>query len=283
MQRVLSTYRFVNQPLDSNLLAEIARAHIPSIEVFCVQSHFNYRTPQAVRELVEQLQEHHLQLHSLHAPTERDLAPGRESAVSLSLSDPERVRRLDAMDEVKRALEVAEHIPFRFLVQHLGHGRAEMDSRRMDAAFNSLEYLMLFAKHRGVTIALENTPCELASPANLCRFIRETHLHDLRLCFDSGHAHMEEGVESSFEIMRERIATTHLHDNHGSADEHLLPFEGTIAWNVLLPALAALPQRVPFVLELKQSGSTPSLEQTNAVFERMESSIAAKRVSAGGA
>src|SRR3989449_4714930 len=106
-----------------------------------------------------------------------------------------------------------------------------MDPRKWDAAFNSLEHLMLFAKHRGVTIALENTPGGLATPANLRQFIAETRLHDLRLCFDTGHAHMEDGVGPGFETMRELVVTTHVHDNRGEKDEHLLPYEGTIDWD----------------------------------------------------
>src|SRR6202453_1709216 len=234
MQRVLSTYRYINQPLTPALLAEISQAEVAGVEIFCAPQHFTYREPQAVRELAEALGEYHLEVHALHSPTERDLAPGRESGVPISISDTERIRRLDAVDEVKRTLEVAERIPFRFLVQHIGHGRQSADPRKLDAAFSSLEHLCIFAKARGVTIALENTPSELGAPSSLQHFITDTHLHDLRLCFDIGHAHMEEGVEASFDAMRDRIVTAHIHDNHGEKDEHLLPYTGTIDWKAAL-------------------------------------------------
>ena len=84
------------------------------MEVFCAPQHFSYRDSQAIRELGDALGEHRLRLHSVHAPTERDLAPGRESGVPISISDPERIRRLDAVDEIKRALDVAERIPFQY-------------------------------------------------------------------------------------------------------------------------------------------------------------------------
>jgi sugar phosphate isomerase/epimerase len=278
MQRVLSTYRYVNQPLGAALLAEISQAGITSVEIFCSPRHFNYREPQAVRELADALGEYRLQLHSLHSPTERDLSPGRESGVPISISDTERIRRLDAVDEVKRTLEVAERIPFRFLVQHIGHGRQSADPRKLDAAFSSLEHLCIFAKARGVTIALENTPSELGAPASLQHFITDTHLHDLRLCFDIGHAHIEEGVEVSFDIMRERVATTHIHDNHGEKDEHLLPYEGTINWDAALAAIAGAPEPVAIILELKgQANGDPTLEQVRATFDKLEENFEAKR------
>jgi sugar phosphate isomerase/epimerase len=278
MQRVLSTYRYVKQPLGPALLAEISQAGIKSVEIFCAPQHFSYREPQAVRELADALGEYHLELHSLHSPTERDLSPGRESGVPISISDTERIRRLDAVDEVKRTLEVAERIPFRFLVQHIGHGRQNADPRKLDAAFSSLEHLCIFAKARGVAIALENTLGELGAPTSLQHFISDTHLHDLRLCFDTGHAHMEEGVEVSFDTMRERVATTHIHDNHGEKDEHLLPYEGNIDWGAGLGAIASAPEPVPVVLELKaQSNGGPTLDQIRAAFDKLEKNFEAKR------
>jgi sugar phosphate isomerase/epimerase len=277
MQRILSTYRYVNQPLTVSLLAEISQAGMSGIEIFCAPQHFSYRAPERVREIGDALGEYHLELHALHSPTERDLAPGRESGVAISICDTERIRRLDAVDEIKRALEVAEHIPFRFLVQHLGHGRQMADPRKSDAAFSSLEHLAVFAKARGVTIALENRVDELGSPSSLQHFITDTHLQDLRLCFDTGHAHLEMGVEASFDMMRDRVATTHIHDNHGEKDEHLLPFEGAINWDAAFGALAAAPQALPIVLELKeQAGGKPLLDQVRAAFDKIEKSLGSK-------
>jgi len=284
MQRVLSTYLFISQKLTPALLAEIAGARIPNVEIFCSRPHFDYHVRPIVRELADWFRSHDLKVHALHAPTERDLAPGRESGIPISISDTERVRRLDAVDEIKRALEVAERIPFRFLVQHLGAGREPMDTRKLDAAFNSLEHLVIFAKQRGVTIALENTPGELASPSTLRQFIQDTHQHDLRLCFDTGHAHMEDGVELSFETMHDLVVTTHVHDNRGEKDEHLFPYEGTIDWGKTLKVLTTGPTAtgglpaaagLPIVLELKElPPPAKPLEQVRAVFEKFEQALA---------
>jgi len=149
----------------------------------------------------------------------------------------------------------------------------------MDAAFNSLEHLAAFAKERGVTIAIENTPNELGSPASLQQFVKETHLHDLRFCFDIGHAHLETGVEAGFDLMRDLVATTHLHDNHGDNDEHLLPYEGSIDWDSALATLASAPEPLPFVLELKeQATGAPALDQIRAAFDKLEKRLDEKGV-----
>ena len=100
--------------------------------------------------------------------------------------------------------------------------------RHFDAAFNSLEHLHIFAKQRGVTIALENTPGELATPANLRQFIADTRLTDLRLCFDIGHAHLGDGVAkpasrpcANWWSPRTSTTTTAM------KDEHLAPYEAS--------------------------------------------------------
>jgi sugar phosphate isomerase/epimerase len=274
MQRVLSTYRYVHHPLGPTLLAEIAQTGIPAIEVFCAMGHFNYRSQQSVLELAAALQEHSLKLHSLHSPTERDMALGRDSGVPISISNPERVRRQDAVDEVKRALEVAERVSFQYLVQHIGQGRDAADPKKFEAAFNSLEHLVIFAKQRGVTIALENTTNEIGAPESLQQFIKETHLNGLKLCFDIGHAHVDSNVGAAFETMRDRVVTTHIHDNHGEKDEHLLPYEGSIDWDEALDLFSVAPQPLPIVIELKEhTTGGPVLDQVRAAFDKIEEGL----------
>lgn len=282
MQRILSTYRYIDQTLIPDLLGSIALARIPAIEVFCSAEHFDYASPQSVREFRSCLEEYRLRLQSLHAPTERSSGAGRSSGAPISISDPERIRRVDAVDEVKRALEIAETIPFRYLIQHVTSSRQPYDPRNLDAAFSSLEHLVLFAKQRGVTIALENTPGnEFSSPESLAQFVKQTRLSDLRFCFDIGHAHMGHGVAPGIDFMRDRIVSVHVHDNHGEKDEHLLPFEGSIDWDAALAALGSAPESPAFVLELKErSPGVPSLDQIRAAFDKLEEHLDEKGVSA---
>ncbi len=268
LRRILSTYHWVQQKLTSAMLDDAARAGAEGVEVFCAAYHFNYRSPESVRELGDWFTGHALKLHSLHAPTSRESSPGRESGAPVSISELERGRRLDSVDEVKRALEVAEKAPFEVLVLHVGTSRDESDPRRWDAAFTSLEHLVLFARQRGVTIALENTPGELATPANLRHFLEDTRLPGLRLCFDSGHAHIEPGALQGMETMRGLAITTHLHDNHCEKDEHLLPFAGTIEWEKLLKAM---PAELPAVIELREQASKPlTPDAIRAAFDALE-------------
>jgi sugar phosphate isomerase/epimerase len=281
MQRVLSTYLFVNRKLTAAVVGEIARAEVSGIELLCSRGHFDYRSADDARELASWLAGNGLTLHSIHSPTTRDFHSTRESGAPLSISDPERVRRQEAVDEIRRALDLVEHVPFRYCIQHVARPRDIPDERRWDAAFSSLEHLSLFARQRGVILALENTPGEMATPANLKNFLEQTRLTNVKLCFDTGHAHIEGGVVPGLEALRDLVVTTHLHDNHGERDEHLLPYEGTIDWNA---ALAALPSEAPFVLELKEpaaaAGSADlqafagTLQGVRTVFDKFEQALA---------
>ena len=274
--RVLSTYLFRSQRLGPALLDEIEQAGVPQLELFCARSHFDYRSPQAVRELAGWLDGHDLCVHSLHAPTSREMGTTRENSTPISIADLERVRRLDAVDEVKRALEIAESVPYRFLVLHLGAGRESQDPARTEAAMNSLEHLCIYAKQRSVVIALENTPGEFGSPAALRNFVAETRLRDLRLCFDSGHAHLWEGVRPGFDAMRDLVVTTHLHDNAGQRDDHLFPYQGSIDWDAMVAALSTAEQELPLALEVRESPSEAKpLAAAMAAFERLEQASAA--------
>jgi sugar phosphate isomerase/epimerase len=93
----------------------------------------------------------------------------------------------------------------------------------------------------------------------------------LKICFDSGHAHLDGGVNDAVELLGERIASTHLHDNAGTKDEHLLPFEGKIEWGKLLGALRQQSKEIPLVLELRDSESKPvTLQRAAEAAQKLE-------------
>jgi sugar phosphate isomerase/epimerase len=78
-------------------------------------------------------------------------------------------------------------------------------------------------------------------------------------------------------VMRDRVVTTHVHDNHGEKDEHLLPYEGSIDWEEALELFSAAPQALPVVIELKeQSAGGPVLDQVRAAFDKIEENLSGK-------
>ncbi len=270
MQRILSTYLFVSKKLNRELLAQIHAAGFQALEIFASRSHFDYMAKPDVRATAQALADTHLQLNSLHAPTSRDMSINREGASPLSVTEVERVRRVEAMDELKRVIDVAEDLSFSRLVLHMGGSRETADPRKRDAAFSSLEHLILHAKHVGVTICVENTTSEMGQPSYLRSFVDETRLTGLRFNFDIGHAHLSDGPEeqrvaNAFESLKDLIAGAHIHDNHGEKDEHLAPYEGTIDWPSALKLLGTAPagEALPLTLELKEKSGHDALSFTD--------------------
>src|SRR5689334_21831507 len=159
MNHVRSTHLFVNHRLTTAMLAKIGQAGIPAVEIVCARQHLDYRNKAQVAELGHWFRDSELKLHSLHSPMYTDEIWGRSGPHSVvTITEPVKARRLEMVDEIKRAIEIAETIPYKYLVQHLGVGGEVYDMRKVDAAFSALEELSLFARQRGVAILLENIP-----------------------------------------------------------------------------------------------------------------------------
>ncbi|MBI4461697.1 MAG: sugar phosphate isomerase/epimerase [Acidobacteria bacterium] len=278
MKQALSTHLFVNQKLTTATLDAIERAGIAAIEIFCAKQHFDYTDESQVDDLAAWFADHPLELRSLHTPMYKDYSWGRTSGSALNIAEAERHRRLESVEEIKRALDVAERIPFRYLVQHLGVAHEKFELAKFDAAYASLEPLLVYAKQRGVQILLENIPNELSTGEKLRHFLTYTRLNDLRVCFDSGHAHISNGVEPEFEALRDLVLSTHLHDNGGERDDHLFPGQGTIEWDAAIRALSQAPHDFPLQLELRDHGEFKQpLEKALEVFARFQEFSAATR------
>jgi sugar phosphate isomerase/epimerase len=282
MKHVLSTHLFVNHRLNTVWLDRIRSAGIPAVEIFCARQHIDWRNRAQLNELASWFQDSDLTLHSLHAPMYTDEVWGRSGPQAvIDITEPVKARRIAMVDEIKRTLEIAEFIQFRYVVQHVGVGGAEYDERRVEAAFTSLDEISVFARQRGVEVLLENIPNGYSSASMLNMFLEQTHL-DLNYCFDTGHAHMGDGVENEFLLMKQRIRSTHIHDNNGRDDKHLFPTvhdEGTIDWKLVVPLLASRPEQYPMLLELKEDPTNQRpLDTVGQIFERLEAMTVAEPV-----
>jgi sugar phosphate isomerase/epimerase len=274
MNHVLSTHLFVNHRLTSALLTRVQQLGIPAVEIFCARQHLDYRDKAQITELGHWFRDSDLKLHSLHSPMYNDEFWGRSGPQAvITITEAVKSKRLPMVEEIKRALEIAEFIPFRYLVQHMGVSGEEFDMHKVDAAFSAIEQLSLFARQRGVEILLENIPNDLSSAARLQLFQELTHV-DLNYCFDTGHANLGNGVEAEFNAMKDRIRSTHVHDNNGKEDNHLLPLNGeggTIDWKNTMNLLRSGGDQFPLLLELKDRNDLPHpLDSAMETFDRLE-------------
>lgn len=252
MELVLSTHLFVRHRLTTVWLERIWNAGFPGVEIFCARQHIDYRDRAQIEELGHWFRDSPLRMHSLHSPMYADDVWGRSGPRAvIDVTETTKAQRMNNVDEIKRALEISEAVPFRYLIQHVGVSGQEYDEHRVEAAFSSLDEIRSFAGQRGVEVLLENIPNELASAQRLNEFLAQTHLN-LNYCFDIGHAHMTFGIDDQFKRMKPRIRSTHIHDNNGEEDQHLFPGKGTIDWSYAAPLLASCPDSCPLLLELRE-------------------------------
>ncbi|HZS54427.1 MAG TPA: sugar phosphate isomerase/epimerase family protein [Bryobacteraceae bacterium] len=252
MQLVLSTHLFVKHRLTTVWLERVWDAGFPAVEIFCARQHIDYRDNAQITELGHWFRDSQLKLHSLHSPMYNDDFWGRSGPQAIiDITEPVKGKRIKMVDEIKRAVEIAETVPFRYLIQHIGVAGQEFDERKFDGAFSSLEEIKVFASQRGVEVLLENTPNALSTAERLNYFLGETHLN-LNYCFDIGHAHMTGQMLDEFELMKPRIRSTHIHDNNGEEDQHLFPGKGTIDWSKAMQTLASRAEQYPLMLELRE-------------------------------
>ena len=249
MLRVLSTHLFLNQRLHPGLLELAARSGAQAVEIFAARQHFDYTSREHIAELGSWFRSNTLQAFSMHAPLYPDREMGRAGAPAVNVLHPEKARRIDAMDEIKRALESAEQIPFTNLVVHLGEREDGWSQRSIEYAINALEHLGAFAHPLGARLLVENLLSDATTPEYPLPILELGHIN-AGICLDLGHAHITIGVAEAISTLGGRIGSVHVHDNHGVKDEHLWPGSGTIDWTAAVKALKALPTAPASVLEI---------------------------------
>jgi len=250
MLKAISSHVFLNHRLHPGLLDVFARAGAQGIELFAARQHFDYTSRPHVRELAEWFRANSTEAFSTHAPLYSDQEMGRGGAPAVNVIHPEKSRRIDAMDEIKRALEVAETLPFRFLILHLGEREDTWGPRALEHSITALEHLRAFANPLGVKILVENLQGDVARPLHLVEILTTGHFQDIGVCLDVGHAHLGDGVAAALSELSAHIRSSHLHDNKGDKDTHLWPGDGTIDWDEALGWLKAAPQTPAGVLEI---------------------------------
>jgi sugar phosphate isomerase/epimerase len=273
MLKAISSHVFLTHRLHPGLLDVFARAGAQGVELFAARQHFDYTSRPHVRELAEWFRSSTTEAFSMHAPLFPDLEMGRGGAPAVNLIHPEKSRRVDAMDEIKRALEAAEQIPFRFLIVHLGERDDPWGPRALEHSITALEHLRAFANPLGVKLLIENLQGDVARPEHLVEILTAGHFHDVGVCLDVGHAHLEDGVAAALNDLNAYIRSSHLHDNKGDRDAHLWPGDGVIDWDEALGGLKAAPQTPAGVLEIHYGlgeSAEAIAEQAKRAFEKMD-------------
>jgi sugar phosphate isomerase/epimerase len=271
----ISTHLFHDRRLTRDDLVDVAAHGFDAIELFATRSHFDYRDQKAIEDLREWLGDTRIELHSLHAPVMEAMRNGQWVG-SFSIAAGDEARRKAAIAEAQAALAVAASIPCGYFVVHVGMPAAEKASpsdNQPDAARRSIIEIVEAAAKVGVRVALEVIPNPLSSPVGLVHTIEEQlDGIDVGVCLDYGHAHLMTDVAEAVETLSGHLWTTHVHDNHGKRDEHLVPYAGRINWDEAMMTTQKIGYDGALIFEVGSNGGDPVevLRRTAKARERLE-------------
>jgi sugar phosphate isomerase/epimerase len=277
----VSTHLFHDLKLDREHLVEIAAHGFDCIELFATRSHFDYHDSVAVRSLAEWLEDTRLVLNSMHAPITTSLK-NEEFGEKFSIATSDGNERQRAIGETEAALAVAQTIPYRYLVLHLGwpeSAKPAANDNSRDAARRSLEPICDAAQKVGVKLAIEIIPNNLSSAEALVSLI-ENDLEgaDIGICMDVGHAFMMGDLGDAIETCAEHLVTTHLHDNKRKSDDHLAPGEGSIDWPATLMALQKIGYEGAWMFEVANTSTAQAvLQKTEKARRRFDDLLISER------
>jgi sugar phosphate isomerase/epimerase len=274
LQFGVSTHLYHDHRLGRDHLVEIAAHGFEAVEIFANRPHVELGDEAGLVELDEALRDTALRVHAVHAPIAESLRGG-VWGTPISIAAGDERARAQAVDEVGAAIGLAHRVGAGFVVVHVGVPEAQLRGsadNRPDAARRSLQALAAVAGPRGVRLAIELIPNRLSTAEQLVRWIEdELELPDIGVCLDFGHAQLAGDLVDAIETLSGHIVTTHVHDNGGRSDDHLVPFEGRIDWEAGMMALQKVGYEGVLVYELAAAADPRTvLERAQRASERLQ-------------
>jgi len=268
----ISTHLFHDQRLTRDHLAQIAAHGFEAVEVFATRTHFDYHDAAAIKELGGWLKDTGLALHGIHAPIVESMDATGKWGPAISNAVTDTAKRQAAVREADTALNIARELGAGVFVVHLGTPTAQGGENSRTAAFRSVEDICRLAEPIDIRVALELMPNPLSDASQLVAMLdRDLEFPKAGICLDFGHAFLMGDVADQIETVAEHLVTTHVHDNGGKKDDHLVPFQGRINWDMALMTMQKVGYDGTYMMELANL-STPAevLQKAQAARKRFE-------------
>lgn len=156
------------------------------------------------------------------------------------------------LERFNQVMDAAEILRPTVIVFHPGYDRWRFGDKKQRWLDNSLriwEKILLRGERIGCVIAVENIFEE--EPSTLRMLLDALDSPLFRHCFDVGHFNLfaRVSMEDWFAELGNRIAEAHIHDNHGTRDEHLPPGEGSIDFQKFFSLLRRFAPDAAYTLE----------------------------------
>jgi len=234
-------------PFERKLLL-MENAGFRTIEL-CHGEDTNYLKRSEVKKIKDILSKEKIIIRAIHAPCQYQLS---------SLSKGEQKK---AIDEIRGTFDAAVELGAKIVVFHPHEGsewvtRLELEEEARITMLKKGISMLLKYIPSGINLALENGDSLKMMKEVFTEFPKES----LGFCFDSAHAAHTEitGVPlcKFLEKFGERLIHTHISDMNIKGQDHILPFEGVIAWEEVMGMLSRIAYKSLLLLELNISSSS---------------------------
>lgn len=201
---------------------------------------------------------------------ELDLPITQSHAPFYNAIEPESPKAAVWEPMIKRAIEASGKIGIPWVVMHPGTYPDDSyefkESKRRNYEY-FMPYLELAAKY-GCGIAIENMADNIirtylrpsavycSRHVDLVDLVDSFHTDNVGICWDFGHAQLM-GLDQreALRYMGKRLKATHVADNSGYNDDHIMPFQGTVDWRKILPVLSEIGYEGDLTFEIHNSTS----------------------------
>lgn len=193
-------------------------------------------------------------------------------------NDEEKVRTMEEL--IRRSIIASGRLGVRWAVTHPGTVYSAGHDMRVSLERN-LEYYLAHlktARENGVGIALENdfeyrsTPYQRIFCANVHELVELVDAFNdpehIGACYDFGHGNLCGPFHrQNLNVIGHRLRAIHVQDNHGTSDEHLMPFHGNINWQEAMAGLADIGYGGDLTYEIQEFGRYFPNDQKHLVVE----------------
>lgn len=249
----------------------VSKTSIRTIELWSLyygkKKHFDWSNKKVVEDIKNFLKKYEIEVYSIHAPF--------SSEYEFPAEDKNIVSQL--VKDTKDIIETAVVLGAKCVVVHpaskpdtsKNHVPQQIYQKRFDNTKVVLEEIAEFVvkNNLSIKIALENQLPHIMFGYfdELVELIEKINYKELfGICIDTSHAEMSYNTDLPQKLLSitKYIISTHLSDTDGVTDAHLLPLEGKILWNKIVPVLEQIPKDVPLTLEVLTSLKNKTIEET---------------------
>lgn len=228
MKPGISTHLFAFGKLQETHLDLIVDHGFTAIEIWGMRPHVNWYDPAEVRRFSRHVKRIGLEVSSFHLPFYNIF--GAPDFHWTYFNHPKEEIRKEALSLACHIVDLCPDFDCRTVVLH-GNGWTGKDLDRADRLYRqTLDRFLAYCEEQEVRIAIENVVTPLSKTDVLRKLVDEYDSDHLGLCLDTGHANLNETVSGAIRNCGPRLLATHIADNRGKEDDHLVPFQGEIDW-----------------------------------------------------